>query len=246
MLSKIPLLIEEISLKTDRMQVGELDASNQILRQLTTQPDSTVTLSGDGASRHEPSVNTNPAVVSVVRFRASVLRLDRQCSSYCRCGSRESYSFRSSQNLDQILGILFIGYSGQPFTKRRKCSRLTCQDHLGFQTQVNYLFPFWFVKQLALNLIFVSGCRTESKISLTVRGTFARTSDMFQCIRLDDDDGLRRLFTFGGARPDDHGAWNGKSALYVSHYLLTLRFQTSRVKIALCIRVYCQWVCLHF
>ena len=63
-----------------------------------------------------------------------------------------------------------------------------------------------------------------------MRGSFGPTSDMFQCLRFDDDDGLRRLFAFGSARPDDHGAWKEKSALYVSHYLLVVRLRDFRVK----------------
>ena len=251
MLSRIPLLIEEISLISDRVQASQIHASNQIVRQLGTHSESASTSAHhlDGLFRLEKS-STSPsghrdgiaqsgslvsttsstAAGSTVRFKAYNEQLGPHCTSNCRCDCHRNSSFRSPSFLDQFLGLLFVGYSGKPFSKLHKCSHQSCQAQTCFRGQVNYIFPIWFVRKVAINLMLVSGYGTEPSITLTVRGVFTSPSDLSQCITRDDSDGLQRLIASGRVRPNDQYFWDGSSVLSVSRYHLAVRFWNRCVK----------------
>ena len=154
---------------------------------------------------------------SIIKVRASVLSRGR-CTACCRCNCHMPYLYGSPKALNRVLGVLFVGYCGKPFGTVNKCSVLSCQIQPRFQVRLTYTFPLWFVYQALLDFSFVSGYGTEPHFSLTVRGLYTSSSDLWTFTFRDDGNGLRRLFGFGGARPNDLSVWSGMSALQVSFF----------------------------
>ena len=133
------------------------------------------------------------------------------CTPSCRCSCHTSGSFRTPWLFNKTLGSLFIGYSGFPFAIR-KCKDETCQS--AFSARITYTFPLWLLWKM------IDICSTASKVqdpffSLTVRARVAASAEIFRLTGLDDRFGLERLFSSGGARPNDV-RWNdGDTALRV-------------------------------
>ena len=57
-------------------------------------------------------------------------------------------------------------------------------------------------------------------LNITVRAIVSQSAEIFRLTRFDDRFGLEKLFSSGGARPNDLSQSDEHSALYVSTYFL--------------------------
>lgn len=113
----------------------------------------------------------------------------------CVCHSRPAQHlwFRSG-----LLGMLFIGYSGQP-AKGPQCSSINCREQGKYSLEVKYVFPGWFV-YYAISATFSRTIQGSPRFELVFKrrmdffpGTImlaVKTDDLEalkMCLRLDPD-----------------------------------------------------------
>ena len=89
-----------------------------------------------------------------------------------------------------------------------------CLSQSTFKTYVHYLFPSWVLAK-ALILTLASGFLDKISVSLTVRRIVSPAAEIFRLTRIDDVDGLKRLFSKGLASPNDSTS-DGQLALTVN------------------------------
>ena len=151
---------------------------------------------------------------SVIGIRARVARgpaASHQRPGYYTCSCRTPASFRTPRLFDKALGGLFVGYSGYPsaFTK---CAKEDCQA--GFSARVTYTFPFWLFWKM-IDICLALSKYQDPCLSITVRAIVPVGAEVFRLTRADDRIGLEKLFSSGGARPNDIIQYGDRSALHV-------------------------------
>ena len=71
----------------------------------------------------------------------------KQNGHRCRCLCHTNYAWKSPDRLKQLLGLLFLGYSGTPATKAT-CERCACHRNQDMTMAIRYIFPTWFVARV--------------------------------------------------------------------------------------------------
>ena len=142
------------------------------------------------------------------------------CSSHCKCACHEVHTFQTPSFFNQVIGSLFVGYSGYPrrMGTSPRCTEAGCLSRSISRIYIHYCFPFWL---LAKAVMF--GLKTQSlgaiSLSLTIRPIILNSSELFRLAGSSDVKGIQQLFSKGLASPNDCSE-DGYSALYVrlSHF----------------------------
>ena len=131
----------------------------------------------------------------------SVRRLN-SCSKTCPCVCHRRSRLATPSLLNHILGSLFVGYSGSPFS-RGQCTMAGCRSATaGATTRVTYFFPRWFVMN-AIDITILRGAFGEPSASLAIRNVRYRDHDLFKAVYLGNIGRLQEMFSSGDARPTD-------------------------------------------
>ena len=223
--SRVGLIIDEISIKSDQLRDGQAYALECMTQQLSevlrhlkdgvgncsnTRKLLLATLQttreAPGLMQHEPRSGClvdKESHRSVVKFRAyaSEFRLSR-CTANCRCACHRAHTLGWPTIFRKITGVLFVGYSGTPSLGRWKCSVQDCISRPASREYVYYTSPLWFLAK-AIILTLESGFAGTVTMSLTVTRVVSSGSDIFRFARLNDVDGLKYLFSKGLASPKD-------------------------------------------
>lgn len=93
-------------------------------------------------ARKDAARNTVP---STFRIQTS---LRRSCSELCMCHCHKSTNLNSPRWLKGVIGYVFIGYSGAPLARRRKCTEKACLKERQSSLKVSYFFPTWFMGRM--------------------------------------------------------------------------------------------------
>ena len=147
-----------------------------------------------------------------VRIRA--LSYDRvTCQAWCRCTCHTERSLASSGTGENILGRLFVGYTGLPVISK-SCNYISCRRRETASVSIEYWFPPRFLHHVVrLNIAFQS----TAGLQLQLR-TLRRVPDSAECIRFaltGNIDGMRALFVKGLASPEDVSITRGYSIIRV-------------------------------
>ena len=140
------------------------------------------------------------------------------CSPFCGCRCHDIHSTKSPKALHELVGMLFIGYSGCPLRMRQNCTEISCISQSPFRANVKYLFPSWFLAT-AITATLVKTFLAEIRVSLAVRRIIPTGAEIFRLQKTHDIDGLRPLFSKGLASPNDSSPF-GNSLLIVSNILI--------------------------
>lgn len=135
------------------------------------------------------------------------------CQPWCSCACHTERRLRSPQLLDQIIGSLFIGYSGLPGLTKQ-CNQHSCHLRSQPMTYITYFFPQWFLARtisFVLSTTPLAGPVASLKVSRTVPGDSA----IFTYAKTGDVDKIRSLFESGLASPHDVHFESGITALHV-------------------------------
>ncbi len=135
------------------------------------------------------------------------------CQPWCSCACHTERRLRSPQLLDQVIGSLFIGYSGLPGLTRR-CNQRSCHLQSQPMTYITYFFPQWFLARMisfVLSTTPLAGPVASLKVSRTVPGNSA----IFEYAKRGDIIKMRSLFEGGLASPHDVQFESGITALHV-------------------------------
>ena len=236
--SRIRLMIDEIFLVSSQIRTSQLSDINQAAHESNRhyrllnhilaghsrlhdrlQTPQMLTAQQDSSLHHgSPDRNLTNRVPSIVSIKTHLPMNQRHpCSISCRCNCHNVRSVGSPSILRNVLGFLFIRYSGYPLGFSHQCSDATCQSQPRFRMRTVYCFPSWlFGRTIEMNVI--ASHYVEPSVSLTTRGIFLPSSDISQAIHLDDDQALQQLFSNRSAWPNDVMLHSGRSALQVSIY----------------------------
>ena len=125
----------------------------------------------------------------------------RRCSPSCRCACHKRQTFTMPVLFHNVIGNLFVGYSGSPVGIRR-CTEDNCLSQSSLRIDVFYLFPSWLFMR-ALSMTLMRSCLNEVSIALKLQRVIPVGSEIFRLTNLDDVDNLKQLFNRGLASPDD-------------------------------------------
>ena len=164
-------------------------------------------------SQERVTASTLPSIVGI-RTRLS-MNTKHLCPASCGCNCHNIRSFGSPPLLRNLLGLLFVRYSGYPFGLLQRCSEAGCQSRLHFRARALYYFPVWLFSRI-IDATLILSYVNEPSLSLTVRGTFSTNSDIFHAVVTDNDRKVRHLLSKGSARPNDIQVPQGDSLLLVS------------------------------
>jgi len=164
-------------------------------------------------------------------FSAIRLQVRRQnrCRGLCNCSCHSHMRMRTPTYLDDVFGVLFLGYSGLPLL-RLSCSANDCKSYASRSLELMYTFPKW-VLQRAVYLVAAITATSSPMIGLTIRRRieYQGENNIFQMAVVGNTEGVRELFSRRLASPNDLDILYGESALYVSRvaWILALAYTDS-------------------
>jgi hypothetical protein len=144
----------------------------------------------------------------------TLYRARYSCPSPCNCACHQQQHFGSSNFLHQLLGSLFIGYTGLPLITPQCTS--SCQRRSAPMLLIRYYFPMWLLLRLVW-LISIKMGQHSLKFSLEFRRTVPNNADVFHVTACGDIESLRVLFGRKKASPMDVDSRDGRSAFHLSH-----------------------------
>ena len=216
--SRIGLTIDEVHIISGQLQSDQHRSSQQlnehsrllsdILRsqsnlqdflRLQNSPDTRAQIATTNSTTDHPDRLSS----SVVRTRAYVSQHQRSpCTPYCRCACHNARTFQTPALLHEVIGTLFIGYSGYPIKAFQECTEVNFVSQSIFRGYVHYLFPSWFLYK-AIMVTLMTIFLNEISLSLTVRRIVPSGAELLRLVKNDDVDGIKRLFDMGMASPND-------------------------------------------
>jgi hypothetical protein len=126
----------------------------------------------------------------------------RTCEGLCLCSCHSKHSYRTSPLLRNIIGELFIRYSGLPkFISA--CDVLSCARSSTFMACVTYRFPAWWVRQCLLLAIIRTSTLSGTLISIKQPRLFESAKYVFSRALTGDISSLARWYDEGWATPMD-------------------------------------------
>ena len=162
-----------------------------------------------------PLVTSDCSSNSLISIRAHIPTAKwHNCLAHCRCACHQERRFTSPFLLHNALGTLFLGYSGYPLNTLEHCTEIGCQARGALKMSINYFFPAWFLTRVLTMSLINTSCN-EIQASLKITRVVPLGAEVFRLSRLNDVDGLKRLFSWGLATPNDVMYQAGFNPLYV-------------------------------
>ena len=218
--SRIGLTIDEIHIIAGQLQTSQsrssdrtsqqLDEHSRLLANILSSQSSLQDLlqlhnSADEQTHSSTSMSLadHPEYPSSSTVRIRAYQYQRSpCTRNCGCACHNVQAFRSPALLHEVVGTLFVGYSGYPIKALQRCTEASCVSRSTFRAYVHYLFPSWFLLK-AFTVAVISIFLSEISVSLTVRRIVPAGAEIFRLVRQDDINGIKRLFDMGLASPND-------------------------------------------
>ena len=174
------------------------------------------------SSRDEASVGDRGTIsTSRVSTKAIEIRTHTQtktwCSASCSCTCHVTTAVQSPKFFRQIIGIMFIGYTGHPFWSGKTCTVDSCSRPTIFQGYVHYYFPSRILSKAILATLLINS-QNQIFASLTVRRIIPLSNEVMQLQHTGDVDGMKRLFRLGLASPNDCTEYGDTLLLVRKHF----------------------------
>ena len=152
---------------------------------------------------------------SYVCIKATPATSGNSCHGQCYCSCHIRKRARTPASLENLMGNLFVGYTGMPLSQRI-CNLPTCQhQQRGFSAQFTYYFPWWFVARALVATISI-GLAMGPEFTLRLPHVVPESSPIFQLARSGNVQGLAYLFNNGLASPYDIAGESGATVLHES------------------------------
>jgi hypothetical protein len=150
---------------------------------------------------------------SILSIKAYAQGFRSTCSNWCSCVCHSRRTTKLSTPFRNILGSLFIGYTGFPnFTpacNEAKCTKRSCP-----KAEIIYYFPVWLLARVVSLTVLFSGARGP-ELNLKMPRMVGWTSPLWRSAQANELSTVQNLFSSGMASPFDVNAY-GQSALHVS------------------------------
>lgn len=134
------------------------------------------------------------------------------CKIWCSCCCHAQHSVRFPRVLKNMMGSLFIGYSGLPILTA-PCSEKTCSKRSSPSMHVSYYFPTWFLSRV-LNFNASFNAFKGPQLNLHVPRLVGWSHPLWRLAHADQVISIQKLFDENLASPFDVNAY-GQSALHV-------------------------------
>ena len=117
----------------------------------------------------------------------------RKCLNGCVCPCHKRRRFMTPELVKNIIGALFIGYTGRPMLE--DCSEKNCQDHSARLLELTYYFPIWIVSRVIFLIIGIPHTGSPT-FGLVVRKVIPFSSEpyFFQMASSGNTEGIKSLF----------------------------------------------------
>ena len=142
----------------------------------------------------------------------TAIRSDGSCKSWCSCCCHAQQSVRSSRALRNLIGLLFVGYSGVPILTP-PCNEKTCHKRASPLVHVSYYFPTWFLSRI-VNVTAAFNTFNGLQLNLNVPRMVGWAHPLWRFAPCNDVASIQTLFSKDLASPFDVNAY-GQSALHV-------------------------------
>jgi len=153
---------------------------------------------------------------SVLSIKAYAQGFRSRCNNWCSCVCHSRRTIKLSTPMKNILGSLFIGYTGFP-KLTPVCNEARCKKRSSPKIELTYYFPLWFLARVVSITALFSDARGP-ELNLKMPRMVGWTSPLWRSARADDLFTVRNLFWSGMASPFDVNAY-GQSALHVNDIL---------------------------
>lgn len=150
-----------------------------------------------------------------IGIRAEVKNLS-ECSRGCGCSCHLRRRLNTPRILGDLMGTLFIGYSGSPILSPR-CNYASCRKLRNSSTSVVYQFPRWFVVSWVVEMKAKITAMYGPEVSLRFNRVVDGKSLVFHYADIGDVTKMKQLFEQGRASPSDVRFDSGWTPLHVSN-----------------------------
>lgn len=150
---------------------------------------------------------------SVIYFR---MYKQSNCEGACDCSCHSNYQCRTPSMLANLIGTLFLGYTGSPLL-RPKCDKSSCQNRTSKSFQLIYCFPQWFMEK-AIHFVAATTYTGTPTFGLEVRRRVGWGSEdsILRFALTGNTLGVKALLDARTVSMTDIDPNHGRSALYVS------------------------------
>lgn len=167
---------------------------------------------------HTPDASghtSQSSVVSTTITTTITSPLHKPITLHCNCSCHERNLFRSPRATDRIIGTLFAGYLGIPFSYRR-CNELSCIRSCAgspISISLTYFFPLWFLSE-AITLSVQQNI-WGLEYNLRVNHCVSFTSAIFQYAYQGNTSGIKSILKARSGSPFDIASGTQRSLLGV-------------------------------
>ena len=142
----------------------------------------------------------------------STSKMSRSCPCHCH----NPQTFQLFKTVQQVIGQLFIGYSGQ-LSNLRECQKCPCIKTNDARANFTYYFPAWLFSR-AFELVLRNSELTGPSLNLRTYRVVPDESLLFHFARSGMIPEIQLLFSDKLASSLDISSKTGRSALHVSAY----------------------------
>ena len=161
--------------------------------------------------RQELAFEESPLAIPIIWQQGRSL----DCPSDCKCSCHVQQNMQAFSNLGNILGRLFLAYSGLSML-RKPCNIPTCPRQNATSIRLTYFFPRWFLNIVVSTTFSTIRLGTPS-LNLKVRKIVPETNRLFALCMVEGVDGIQQLFASREASPDDIHFRGGWTPMHVSY-----------------------------
>ncbi|KZM20612.1 uncharacterized protein EKO05_0010889 [Ascochyta rabiei] len=155
--------------------------------------------------------------MATVQIKAQAQVYRRRCRPWCSCSCHKKTTFRYPKLVRNVIGNLFVGYTGMPGLTA-SCNEMACQQRSAASVEVTYYFPSWLLSRM-LSLTLTLTAFGGPELNLRMPRMVNWTTPLWRLSTVGESDQIGRLFSTAKASPYDVNAY-GQSAL---HYAVGYR-----------------------
>lgn len=162
---------------------------------------------------HEISKNPSRSSRPIFRVRTA---LRKSCHRSCKCQCHKRTSLSSPRWMKDIIGLMFIDYSGKPILGTQACNEKLCRQQENSLLKINYYFPWWFLRRMIIFRDYSTSLLAgEHMISVRTPRIVDPFSDVIVMAQTGNVSLMQALFSQNLASPFDTTP-KGESLLHVS------------------------------
>ncbi|OCL08261.1 ankyrin [Glonium stellatum] len=124
------------------------------------------------------------------------------CSGRCQCSCHQPGQCYTPRALNDLIGYLFLGYSGIPWLSSSCDIRSCAHVYQNFSMQFRWILPSWVGSRMIAATIF-SSTKYGPEFHLRIPAVRPRTDPIFSLVMQGDIEGIQSEFRKGSASPFD-------------------------------------------